>query len=148
MNYNEVTKIRYGTVYLNELDGDVSNEIWDAAATDYYERQYQDMINNPSDYGLTPDNPEDDETEWCYDDAIQEYNDSCCNDEITGAGEYEGITFELSMLGGAYLVFITESPVIVHAELCSPCVPGAGDLSSLNVDGVECYGIPADWRQK
>lgn len=32
------------------------------------------------------------------------------------------------------------------ADLCSPCVPNAGSLDSVNPNGYECYDVPADWR--
>jgi hypothetical protein len=70
-----------------------------------------------------------------------------CGDEPDGQPfEYEGVTVSVTTLGGAPLVFIMESPVIVKARPCSPCVPNAGDLDNLDPDyGIECYGLPEDW---
>lgn len=67
-------------------------------------------------------------------------------EEPTISGTLEGVKYEISWLGGAPLLFVLESPVISKARLCSPCVPNAGDLDSLDEDGYECYGIPEYWR--
>ena len=67
-------------------------------------------------------------------------------EEPTIAGTLEGVKYEISWLGGAPLLFVLESPVISKARLCSPCVPNAGDLNSLDDVGYECYGIPEYWR--
>lgn len=77
-------------------------------------------------------------------------------DEPTISGTYknpwdeEGVEIEyaISHLGGAPLLWVFKSPIISKARLCSPCVPNAGDLDSLDDDGYECYGIPDDWRHK
>lgn len=70
-----------------------------------------------------------------------------CIEEPVIEGIYKGVTYRISWLGGAIIVFIFESPVISKARLCSPCVPGAGNLDNLDEDGEECYGVPRDWRQ-
>ena len=67
-------------------------------------------------------------------------------EEPTISGTLDGVKYEISWLGGAPLLWVFESPIISKARLCSPCVPNAGDLDSLDDDGYECYGIPEDWR--
>lgn len=67
-------------------------------------------------------------------------------EEPTISGTLDGVKYEISWLGGAPLLFVLKSPVISKAKLCSPCVPNAGDLDSLDEDGYECYGIPEYWR--
>ena len=61
-------------------------------------------------------------------------------------GEYEGVTYATSWLGGALNFWIFESPVTTtKARRASPCVPGAAILDTL--DGSEFgYDVPADWR--
>lgn len=68
-------------------------------------------------------------------------------DEPTIEGTYDGVKYQISWLGGSPLLFVFESPVISRARPCSPCVPNAGDLDNLSDAGVECYGVPDDWRQ-
>lgn len=70
------------------------------------------------------------------------------DEEPTHEGTYEDVHYRTTWLGGALLVFITQSPVISRARVCSPCVPNAGDLDSPDPDGVECYGVPNDWRHQ
>ena len=53
---------------------------------------------------------------------------------------------ELLHLGGAALLFIFKSPVIKKANLCSPNIPNAGDLSREEFeDGWEAYSVPDSW---
>jgi hypothetical protein len=60
-------------------------------------------------------------------------------------GEYEGVKYRISWLGGAILVWITESPHTGLFDLCSPCVPGACDCDSPNPDGYLGYTVPETW---
>ena len=69
-------------------------------------------------------------------------------EEPTISGTLDGVKYEISWFGGAPLLWSLESPVISKARLCSPCVPNAGDLNSLDDDGYECYGVPEYWRTK
>ena len=69
-------------------------------------------------------------------------------DEPTIEGEYEGVQYHISWLGGAPLLWVFQSPLIGRFNLCSPCVPNACDLSSPNPLGYEGYTIPSDWLQE
>lgn len=77
-----------------------------------------------------------------------------CEDQSYELLEHEGTDEEchymLSSLGGAPLLFVCKSPVITKVRsLCSPCVPGAGDLDSgYDEDGYECYGVPEEWEEE
>lgn len=42
-------------------------------------------------------------------------------------------------------LMIIESPYFTYAQFCSPCVPGAGDLNSINPDGAKTYCLGHDW---
>lgn len=65
------------------------------------------------------------------------------NSSITG--EYQGVKYGSSMLGGALNFFIFFSPHVKPHGLCSPCVPNAGNL---DVGGCyDCYDVPDDWRR-
>lgn len=61
-----------------------------------------------------------------FDEEEYEYSD--------GAAKYL-----LSYLGGAPLIWITESEYVTHARRCSPCIPGGADLDSIDPDGMLCY---------
>ena len=64
-------------------------------------------------------------------------------------GEYEGVKYSTSWLGGALSFFILQSPVITKkACQASPCVPGAGILKHPDCEeegNEKSYGIPEDW---
>ena len=72
-----------------------------------------------------------------------------CEQESYIHGEYEGVKYATSWLGGALNFFILESPVITtKACRASPCVPNAGILKhpeDPEGGSVESYGIPEDW---
>lgn len=68
--------------------------------------------------------------------------------EPTIEGTFEGVTYRSSWLGGALNFFILESPMVGRFDLCSPCVPGAGNLDSRNSNGALAYDVPVDWRHK
>jgi hypothetical protein len=42
-------------------------------------------------------------------------------------------------------VMVLKSPYFTHAQFCSPCVPGAGNLECPMPNGVACYCFGHDW---
>ncbi len=84
------------------------------------------------------------------DSAILDLADACLeNYESDGDDprylETEGIIVQTSELG----VWVFESPLSRMAPVCSPCVPGAGDLDA--EDGntqVLTYTLPLDWLRE
>ena len=153
-NLNPKTGIRYGCVYLNSLDPYTASWLWDDAenlseAEAYAElkneiRAQVEAENEDEGFGKWDESEVEDEVE-----RRLELESECIQvEEPTLAGTCEGVRYEISWLGGAPLLWVLESPVISKARLCSPCCPNAGDLNSLDDDGYECYGIPADWYAK
>lgn len=67
-------------------------------------------------------------------------------DEPLIEGVRDGVTYSIDWLGGAPLLWVLESPYTGLYQLCSPCVPGAGDLESPDAFGFTCYDVPPDWR--
>lgn len=61
-------------------------------------------------------------------------------------GEYEGVKYRISWLGGSALLWCLESPHTGLFDLCSPCVPNACSLESPDPDGYEGYTVPDNWR--
>ena len=61
-------------------------------------------------------------------------------------GEYK---YHLTMLGGAPLIYILESPFVATCRPCSPCCPNAGDLNNItDVNGgnvAYCFN-PEDYK--
>jgi hypothetical protein len=68
--------------------------------------------------------------------------DSDFAEPISWAYDKDGIKAEYG--GDSNTMFIFESPVIVRAQYCSPCYPGAGNLDCLCPDGPKTYGLPDD----
>lgn len=141
-NVNPETNIAYGYIASSELDSDLVTELlFGSQATD--ESYYQAIADE---FGLTVEqvmaNDFDDET----DAKIADFVETLQIDEPIVSGEYEGVEYSSSWLGGALNFFIFESPVITEkAEKASPCVQNAGILSR-DMDGeVKSYSVPDDW---
>lgn len=86
---------------------------------------------------------------------LEQFSDCCQIDEPTIEGEYEGVKYFISWLGGAPLLWVIDGPRGWGNRLCSPCVPGAVDLSGgyVLVDepreedegDYSCFCVPRDW---
>lgn len=87
---------------------------------------------------------EEDEEQF-VEDELEEFSDMCIIDEPFIEGEYEGVKYQISWLGGAPLLSCLESPHLFRGLLCSPCVPGAVDGDSPDPEGTLAYGVPPDW---
>jgi len=149
-NVNPETLIRYGIISANSLDPEVVNDIQMHGKDVHYEEAkeelWADIKRACGDYMSDADS--DDVADlavermgdhWQDDEPVHEFDIDC-----PGYGRVKGRT---TWLGGALLVWIFESPFIVRARVCSPCVPGAGDLDHIDIeDGVDCYDVPNDWR--
>lgn len=90
---------------------------------------------------------------------LQAFSDQSQIDEPYIEGDFEGVKYGTSWLGGALNFFIFEGPVGYVERLCSPCVPNAGDLDSgfllrdefndeQHGTDNECYVVPRDWLTK
>lgn len=141
-NINPETGIRYGVISANSINGFVFQDIFDQVYNFFSELCYNEAIEE-----LKIDNPEDAEDEEKLDEFEQDFFDNFQPEEIWGDFELDGIKGHLSCLGGAYIIFVTESPYTTKAKLCSPCVPNAGDLDSLNENGYTCYDVPPEWKE-
>ena len=145
-NTNPMTGIRYGTIYMNELDQGVAAELWDNATNvsevDAYAEEKKRLeahyTNLAEELNQVMD---EDDLERLVELGLTDFDP--CIEEPTQVGEQDGVKYMISHLGGAALLWVTDSPHMTHAGLCSPCVPNAGDLSSTG--DYECYGMPLDW---
>ena len=171
INCNPKTGIRYGVISGNSLDGDVLYTLFIKAEADAYkhldwkgmciellnQKTFEDLVELTDDVEgnlVLPESPnENDVIEWIeknVSDWEELYNTMEINGveiyEVNGDFEYEGVTGRYSMLGGAPLIFVYDSPHITKANLCSPCVPNAGNLDDVDEDGVDCYNVPKEWR--
>lgn len=61
----------------------------------------------------------------------------------------DGLDVLTMWLGGAMHVMVLRSPHFTATNLCSPCMPGAGNLDEAPVNGGHrCYDVPPDWYRK
>ena len=135
VNMNPKTKIRYGVISGNSINGDVLNEIYMKASETFTGMVCADFIER---YG--------DHDEW--DEQTQEEFDAEIEPDCINANfEYEGVKGQYSNSNGN-IIMIFDSPVTENCLLCSPCYPNAGDLESPDEDGHETYTIPNDWRNE
>ena len=146
-NYNPDTGIPYGTIYLHHLDSDLAQELWYTHGEDISYKNALEEFRSEVRAELLDSEPDVDP------DDIEDMIDSRCEwfepqiDEPTIEGEYEGVRYMISWLGGAPLLWVFRSPFTGSYAQCSPCVPGAGDLEKPDEYGVVCYDVPRDWRR-
>ena len=121
VNVNPETKIRYGIVSLRSLHDEVFAIFENEGTNISYEAALKEFDGDFDDF---------------------EYE----GDEDSYELEIEGLKLGLSTLGGAYNVWVFESPKVANHALCSPCCPNAGNI---DVPGdFECYTLPDDWFYK
>lgn len=149
-NINPETKIPYGYISANALDPEIVERLLfgaqarDLSFEEFREEQTREVEIEASERG--PAYGAQDWDDWCereLERRLEVYEEP---DEPITEGQYEGVTYVTSWLGGALNFWIFESPVTTDkARRASPCVPGAAILDVL--DGSEYgYDVPADWR--
>ena len=158
VNVNPETGIRYGVISGNSLDHEVLNGLHDEADYIVFSQYRFDAIKrfaNDHEFDYLADvsfDELDEKLQNEYDDEYSEFVEDVTNEyesvEPVASFEYEGVEVVFEWLGGAPLVYITKSDVTTHANLCSPCVPNAGNLDSKDPDGYECYDAPTDWYKE
>jgi hypothetical protein len=121
-NTNEVTGVRYGIVALRSLEDWVFDEFFNNGTNVSYEAALKEFDGDPEDFEYEGD-------EDTY-------------EMVTP----DGLELGLSTLGGAYNVWVFESPHTAEHALCSPCVPNAGNIDTPG-DFV-CYTLSAEWFRK
>lgn len=153
-NINEKTGIRYGTIYLHHLDPDTASWLWDdgedtsyAAALEELEEEIRTaVLQEIEDGDLDIDATDVCDIEREVERRLERESDGIQIDEPTIEGTCEGVTYAISWLGGAPLLWVFHSPIIGKHGLCSPCVPNAGDLESEGE--YECYDVPEEWKNE
>lgn len=147
-NMNPVTGIRYGIIAANSLDPEIIDKIQRTGVDRYHEaciEELRDAVRHAcKDYVRSS------EIEEVADLAVENMDDFM-DEEPTHSFEiecpgYGSVRGQTTWLGGALMVWIFKSPFQEACDLCSPCVPGCGNLDSRNPDGYQCYDVPNDWR--
>lgn len=172
------TGIRYGIISLNSLNlheelFDLPNPSEDEALAEFAREILAEKIDEGkldwNDFGLDEEADRDG-----LRDALRELSDEEAVDlldtlfpsekdwfwdgrdmDLVGAeGEIEGVKVRVTEIGGAYHLWVFESPHTGYYAPCSPVCPGAGDLDSPigedeepEFNGVLTYDVPPSWRE-
>lgn len=154
-NANPTTGIPYGTIYLHHLDPDLAQDLYFNYGEDIsYKEAVEEMraqiareMRDEEENGECPTRSLDDFNDE-LDERVEARIEGIYINEPTIEGEYEGVKYMISWLGGAPLLWVFYSPYTGSYARCSPCVPGAGDLETPDEFGIQCYDVPPDWRRK
>lgn len=146
-NINPATGIRYGVIDLNDLDQDVVTDllygicVTDVSSAEAAVEARKMFTKQAEDDGI----PEDERQDW-IDEKVEREMEYLEIGEAVREGTLDGVKYRTFWLGGSQMIWVFESPHIGTFRLCSPCVPGAADLSNPDPNGYEGYDVPADWR--
>lgn len=131
-NRDPETGIRFGVINMNDL----AHWAWDEAEADYGEPTCPKCGGSVED----SDGHKDYRCESCERNL---WSHEVYGDEPNGHTiDDDGLKAEIDSMGDA---FVLESPYFTRAGFCSPCAPGAGDLSSPCDDGEKTYCFGHDW---
>jgi len=139
-NKNPTTGIPYGIIRADAIDPD----LWDSLCythgkdTHYDEALAAHLKQKEAEHEESGSEEPFDE---CYE--SQEFSDGYEQSEPVYAGQHEGVHYQTTWLGGGQLLWVFQSPVVTQCAVCSPCVPGAGNLDSHGE--YLAYGVPATW---
>jgi len=145
MNTNPETGIWYGIISANAIDPEMIDEIQRKGIDIHFETAKRELESRIRD--ACEDRLGYRQTQEVVELALDLF-DTWEDEEPVHKFNIDGVKGQTTWLGGALLVWVFESPNIVKADLCSPCVPNCGNLDSFNSDGYECYNVPDDWRIK
>lgn len=138
-NINPKTLIPYGVVSINSLAEWVWDEFFNNGVNESAKYRHDEFKRE-----WASENPSLDESSSEYQDAEQRFFDSDeCDEDEYSLETKDGLKLGMSTLGGAYNVWVFESPVVVKCCRCSPCCPNAGDLD--NPGDHLAYSLPDEW---
>lgn len=144
-NVNPVTGVRYGIISANSLDFDLVCDLQSAGNDLHWEARLAE-IRLEVDEAVERGEVSEEDADETYDLRVEKEGDAWTDEEPEHEFYVEGVRGQTVWLGGGLLIWIFASPWKTKANLCGPCVPGCGDLDSLNPDGYECYDVPPTWR--
>lgn len=145
-NRNPETGIRYGYISANSLNSDLVNDLQMRGRDVHWEEAKEELW--ASIKSVCKDYMFDSASDRVADLACEEMSDDFYDDEPIHEGELDGVKYRTSWLGGALHIWIFDSPYTGYFDECSPCVPGAGLLTSENPNGVLTYDVPKEWRDE
>ena len=141
-NTNPETGIRYGIISQNSIDPWIIDRIFQEGRDVHWEERMAEIRDEVmGDDDVAPDDKEDE-----IDLRIEREGDRWCDDEPVREFEIDGVFGQTTWLGGGQLLWVFKSPFISNFDLCSPCVPNAGNLDNPSPHGYQTYDVPPDWR--
>lgn len=150
-NVNANTNIPYGYISSQALDPEIVDDlIYGFQARDRSFEAWCDEVTKEATTAAREVDPlmSDNDLDEFVEDYVEKAQEEYFNPEPLIEGEYKGVCYATSWLGGALNFFIFESPVTTDkARKASPCVTGAAILDTLDGDEFG-YDVPADWRWK
>ncbi len=151
-NMDSKTGIRYGLMGQNAetLNHDATEDIWQGrnlSFEDYQEQAKKELRSALSDYfsdskwGEEKTSRLDDAVESAFEAVEQGISDNYQSDNDCHLYEKDGYKIHTTESE----LWITLSPFYTHAQYCSPCAPGAGNLDTPCPDGPKTYCLGHDW---
>jgi hypothetical protein len=159
-NYNEKTKLAYGVVdarnvpFLMDAIIEHGDDLtWEAAKRDLRDKIRGALRGVVEDYSYS-DPAIDDIVDACNPGEIMEAMlDAGLSDRMNDSGEgheyhlkTDDCEYLLGYLGGAPIIWVMDSPYVAYVRGCSPCIPGAGDLDTIDDSdtGIAAHCCPPD----
>lgn len=141
-NFNENVGLPFTYFSCNNLDPEVVNEL---------QQKGEDLNYNSAlmDASFKAETAVENGCFDSYDEAYEEELASLADwedCEPVHIGDYEGIFYLTSWLGGALLLCVMDSPLRGSFAPCSPCLPGA--LDGDTTGDQEGFDIPENWKRK
>lgn len=151
-NIDSKTGIRYGVISQHTPDQDAVQNIWQncrdlsfEAFQDEAKLKLRGVLDEYFSDWKHDDKPSnlDMAVQNAFESIEQELNDSY---ECDGSAEmlFERDGYKITTCLDSDLMILT-SPYFTHAQFCSPCVPGAGNLDNYCADGAKTYCLGHDW---
>ncbi len=161
-NINKDTGIAFGIISSHAIHGDMIDTLlysshsrdlsFDECLKEHltvkrreFDAAAEELSIKRAETGEDRENPNIGEDDPEFDEAFETeaFSESYQQEEPAIAGEYEGVSYQTTWLGGAMMLYIFKSPILTKCAVCSPCVPNAGDLD--NVGAYLAYGVPTGW---
>lgn len=142
-NYDPKTGVAFGVISAQVLDSDLVDQLLygGQAINHTYRLQKAEAILRARRDAMEAGKPFGEDEE---EDASEIFAERFSSDEDYITGTWQNVDYGSSWFGGALHFVIMASPFTRECAVCSPCMPGAGDLHSHG--NVLTYDVPTAWR--
>ena len=132
-NVDNETGIRYGVISQHSVSGDALSDM---------ESVYLFACPSCGNESLVPSRSQTYDY-FCQDCRTWHMSEDCYGEESIGL-KFEDSEYTIIDCLDSDLMII-KSPYYTHAQYCSPCVPGAGNLDNTMPEGIKTYCLGEDW---